>query len=52
MIEGAFNAVLFENFIYQTLRAVRTDKDMGRKKIVLLMDNAAIHKFSELQETI
>jgi transposase len=52
MIEGAFNSVLFENFIYQTLRAVRTDKDLSRKKIVLLMDNAVIHKFSEMLETV
>lgn len=51
VIEGAFDSVLFENFIYHTLRSVRTDKDLCNKKVVLLMDNAKIHKFSEVMKT-
>lgn len=50
VIEGAFDAVLFENFLYHTLRQLRTDNDLGLKKIVLLMDNAVIHKYSEVLE--
>lgn len=51
MIEGAFDSVLFENFIYHTLRSVRTDKELHSKKVVLLMDNAVIHKYSEMLAT-
>lgn len=51
IIEGAFNAILFENFIYQTLRHIRTDKEQSQRKVVLLMDNAIIHRFSEVLET-
>jgi transposase len=31
---------------------VRSDKDLNQRKVVLLMDNAVIHKYSELMETI
>ena len=51
IIEGAVDSTLFESFIYNTLRSIRTDKDLCKKKVVLLMDNAAIHKFSEVLET-
>lgn len=52
VIEGAFDSVLFENFVYQTLRSVRTDPLLCNKKVVLLIDNARIHKFSEVAETV
>lgn len=51
IIEGSVDSILFENFIYHTLRSVRTDKDMNDKLIVLFMDNAIIHKYSEVLET-
>ena len=51
IIEGGFDSVLFENFIYQTLRSIRTDKYLCNKMVVLLMDNAIIHKYSEMLAT-
>lgn len=51
IIEGAVDSVLFENFIYHTLRSVRTDKHTSRKAVVLFMDNAVIHKHSDVLET-
>jgi transposase len=42
--------VLFENFIYQTLMSIRKDKD-SEQDVVLLMDNAVIHKHSAVLET-
>ena len=52
IIEGTFDSTLFENFIYQTLRHVRTDPELRQRRVVLLMDNAVIHKYSDVLETI
>jgi hypothetical protein len=52
LIEGAFDSILFENFIYRTLKYVRANDKLKDRPIVLLMDNAIIHKFSEVLETI
>ena len=46
MIEGGTDANLFENFIYNMLNKLRRDPEMINKHIVILMDNATIHKSS------
>lgn len=51
IIEGGVDSMLFENFIYHTLRSVRSDRQLQHKTIVLFMDNAVIHKHSEVLET-
>ena len=51
IIEGGVDSVLFENFIYETLRAVRTDPELSSKRMVLFMDNAVIHHHSLVLET-
>lgn len=51
IIEGNVDSILFENFLYHTLRSIRTDKNLHSKRVVLFMDNAAIHKYSEVLET-
>jgi transposase len=51
ILEGGVDSVLFENFIYQTLRSLRTDVRMKSKDVVVLMDNAVIHKHSQVIET-
>lgn len=51
ILEGGVDSVIFENFVYQTLLSLRKDKDLMDKDIVLLMDNAAIHKHSQVKET-
>jgi transposase len=51
IIEGSVDSTLFENFVYQVLRSIRTDENNCRKKVILFMDNAVIHKHSQVQET-
>ena len=51
MLEGGVDSVIFENFIYNTLRSVRTNPNTADKTVVLLMDNAVIHKHSIVLET-
>lgn len=52
MIEGGTDAVIFENFIYRTLNKLRNDPRTAHKDIVLLVDNARIHKGSIVNETV
>lgn len=51
ILEGGVSSVVFENFVYHTLRHLRTSRDTKDKDIVLLMDNAVIHKHSIVLET-
>jgi transposase len=51
IIEGGVDASLFENFLYETLKAVRKDPATKTKKVILFMDNATIHSHSEVLET-
>ena len=44
VLEGGTDAILFENFIYHTLNKLWKDPATANKQIVLLMDNATIHK--------
>ena len=46
MIEGGKDANLFENFIYNMLNKLRRESEMINKHIVILMDDAKIHKSS------
>ena len=51
ILEGGVDSVIFENFIYQALLSLRKDTDLVDKDIILLMDNAVIHKHSQVLET-
>ena len=44
LIEGGVDASLFENFLYHTVAAMRKSNKYGKSNIVILMDNAVIHK--------
>ena len=44
VLEGGTDAILFENFIYNTLNKLRKDPSKTNKQIVLLMDNETIDK--------
>lgn len=48
VIEGAFDATLFEEVLYKMLFHVRSDQDTAGKTVVLFMDNATIHHHSEV----
>ena len=52
VIEGGTDAVIFENFMYHCLKKLRSDPLSRHKHIVVLMDNATIHKHSSLKDTI
>jgi hypothetical protein len=49
--EGGTDAVVFDNFLHRTLHKLRVDKDTKSKQIVILMDNATIHKHPSIYET-
>jgi transposase len=49
--EGGTDAVVFDNFLHRLLTKLRTDKSTKHKHIVVLMDNATIHKHSSIYET-
>ena len=43
---------MFDNFLHRTLHKLRTDRDSKNKQIVILMDNASIHKHPSVYETV
>jgi transposase len=51
IIEGGVDSIVFENFIYHTLLSIRNDKLLSERKVVLLIDNAPIHKSLRVLET-
>lgn len=51
ILEGGVDSVVFENFLYQTITALQNDADTAEKAIVILLDNATIHKHSLIKET-
>jgi len=51
VLEGGVDTSLFENFVYHTLAAVRSDSQLREKQVVLLLDNARIHKGSKVLDT-
>ena len=44
VVEGGTDAVIFENFLFRTLESIRRSPTTRNKPIVILMDNAVIHK--------
>ena len=52
IIEGGIDAVLMDNFLHQTLTAVRSNPLYANRHILLFMDNAAVHHHSTIKETI
>ena len=51
MIEGAYDATLYEEVLYQMLFRLRSERSTEKKTIVLLMDNAKFHHHSKVLET-
>ena len=49
--EPVSEIVVFDNFLHRLLKKLRTDKETKHKHIVVLMDNATIHKHSSIYET-
>jgi len=51
LVEGGIDSVIFENFLYYTLKKIRNDPLTRDKQVVILLDNATIHKVSSVYET-
>jgi transposase len=49
--EGGTDAVVFDNFLHRVLHKLRVDSGTKAKHIVVLMDNATIHKMPRVYET-
>jgi transposase len=49
--EGSSDSVIFENFLYRTLNSFRQNPKFKDKHIIILMDNATIHKRHTVFET-
>ena len=52
LIEGGVSGVIFENFLYKALTDMRSSPEYENKEIVLLMDNARIHKHPLVLKTL
>lgn len=52
LIEGGVDTSVFENFIYGLLRYVRSQLKFENKPVVLLMDNATIHRHQMVSDTV
>ena len=46
------DASVFEHFVYQLLRYVRSQQCFDDRPVVLLMDNASIHRQPALAATV
>ena len=44
MLEGANDAVLFENFVFKVLAQLHSDPTTAGRKIMVIADNARIHR--------
>jgi transposase len=44
IIEGTYDRVMFENFLYRTVNKLRVDPLTKTREIAILVDNAQIHK--------
>ncbi len=49
--EGGTDAVIFDNFLHRVLHKLRVDGATKSKRIVILMDNASIHKHESVYAT-
>ena len=52
LIEGGVDSSVFENFVFRLLDYVRKEERYEGRHIVLLMDNATIHKHPMVVDTI
>jgi transposase len=52
LIEGGVDSSVFENFVFNLLDYVRKEERYRGRHIVLLMDNATIHKHPRVVDTI
>lgn len=52
LVEGGVDSPVFEHFIFRMLEAIRVDKQRANKRVVVLMDNATIHRHASVVATV
>ena len=50
LIEGGNDAILFENFVFKVLAKLRSDPSTAHRKIMVIADNARIHKKEQMKK--
>ena len=51
IVKGGVDSTVFENFVYKMLENIVTQEQYANKDIVIFMDNAIMHKHSQVMET-
>ena len=49
LIEGGNDATLFENFLFKVLARLRSDPATAQRRILIVADNARIHKYERVK---
>ena len=52
LIEGGVDSSVFENFVHSLLTHIRTTPRLQGRRVVLLMDNAQIHRHKVVIDTV
>ncbi len=52
LVEGGVDASVFEHFIFRMLEYVRNHPQLREKRVVVLMDNATIHRHASVIDTV
>ena len=50
VVEGGSDAVIFENYLYRTVHALRSAPSINGKRILVLIDNARTHQREHILE--
>ena len=51
IVKGGVDSIVFENFIYHMLQSVISNPKNAKKDILIFMDNAVMHRHSQVLET-
>ena len=52
LVEGGVDSSVFEHFIFRLLENIRSTPRLANRRVVLLMDNATIHRHASVIATV
>lgn len=52
LIEGGVDSSVYEHFLFRLLESIRSNPQLANRRIVLLMDNATIHRHASIIATV
>jgi len=52
LVEGGVDSSVYEHFLFRMLEAIRVNKNAANKRVVVLMDNATIHRHASVIATV